>query len=428
MAPMLRHLPNLITLLRMLLVVPLCWLIADGHYDGALVVAAIAGLSDAVDGFLAKRYGWQSWLGGILDPIADKLLLMAGFLWLAFAGDVPGWLAALVIGRDLVIVGGAVAYYYLIGRFDAAPSRLSKLTTLVQIVFVLADLAAALASDRDAGRRAHGRDRIHRAADVCERRALCRGLERARVATHACARTEAGVSGTRSTSRWQWLILIGIVGFVIWLLAPVLMPFVIAALFAYLGDPLVDRLEKRMTRTLAVCLVFLVMVIVVVAILLVLVPFIERQIGNFLAQLPTWIAVVPDDCRAVARGASRRFDRRARHAAADRHAAGALEGSRRLRDDRARASFQVRAHGRRLGAQHRIDPGRRVLSAARLGHHGRAHPCAGAALDRAGRRAPRARIGRRARRIPARSAQRDGRARRPVWRRPLARSASASVR
>ena len=140
MAPMLRHLPNLITLLRMLLVVPLCWLIADGLYGGALVVAAIAGLSDAVDGFLAKRYGWQSWLGGILDPIADKLLLMAGFLWLAFAGDVPGWLAALVIGRDLVIVGGAVAYYYLIGHFDAAPSRLSKLTALVQIVFVLADL------------------------------------------------------------------------------------------------------------------------------------------------------------------------------------------------------------------------------------------------------------------------------------------------
>ena len=140
MAPMLRHLPNLITLLRMLLVVPLCWLIADGLYGGALVVAAIAGLSDAVDGFLAKRYGWQSWLGGILDPIADKLLLMAGFLWLAFAGDVPGWLAALVIGRDLVIVCGAVAYYYLIGHFDAAPSRLSKLTTLVQIVFVLADL------------------------------------------------------------------------------------------------------------------------------------------------------------------------------------------------------------------------------------------------------------------------------------------------
>ena len=135
-----RNLPNLITALRILLVVPLCWLIDTARYDGALVVAAIAGLSDAVDGFLAKRYGWQSWLGGILDPIADKLLLMAAFLWLAFAGDVPAWLAALVIGRDLVIVSGAIAYYYLIGRFDAAPTLLSKLTTVVQIVFVLGEL------------------------------------------------------------------------------------------------------------------------------------------------------------------------------------------------------------------------------------------------------------------------------------------------
>ena len=137
---MLRHLPNLVTILRMLLVVPLCWLIGRGQYDGALVIAAIAGLSDAVDGFLAKHYGWQTWIGGILDPIADKLLLMAAFLWLAFGADVPAWLAALVIGRDLVIVSGAVAYYGLIGRFDAAPSLLSKLTTLVQIVFVLGEL------------------------------------------------------------------------------------------------------------------------------------------------------------------------------------------------------------------------------------------------------------------------------------------------
>jgi len=137
---MLRHLPNLVTILRMLLVVPLCWLIDKGQYEGALVIAAVAGLSDAVDGFLAKHYCWQSWIGGILDPIADKLLLTAAFLWLAFAGDVPQWLAALVIARDLVIVGGAIAYHGLIGRFDASPSPLSKLTTLVQIVFVLGEL------------------------------------------------------------------------------------------------------------------------------------------------------------------------------------------------------------------------------------------------------------------------------------------------
>jgi len=98
------------------------------------------------------------------------------------------------------------------------------------------------------------------------------------------------VNEQRLDIRWQWLILIGIVGFVLWLLSPVLMPFVAAALFAYLGDPLVDRLERWMSRAFAVTLVFLVMLIVVVAIVLVLVPFIEKQISNFLAQLPTWIA------------------------------------------------------------------------------------------------------------------------------------------
>ncbi len=137
---MLRHLPNLITALRILLVVPLCWLIAEGRYDGALLVAAIAGVSDAADGFLAKRFGWQTWIGGMLDPIADKLLLTAAFLSLTFAGALPVWLTAVVVGRDLVIVAGATAYHHLVGRFDAAPSRLSKWTTVVQILFVLVEL------------------------------------------------------------------------------------------------------------------------------------------------------------------------------------------------------------------------------------------------------------------------------------------------
>jgi cardiolipin synthase len=137
---MLRHLPNLITALRILLVLPLCWLIDSGRYDGALVVAAIAAFSDALDGWLAKRYGWQSWIGGMLDPVADKLLLTAAFVWLALAGDMPGWLAALVIGRDLAIVAGAVVYHNVVGPFDAAPSRLSKATTVIQLVFVLSEL------------------------------------------------------------------------------------------------------------------------------------------------------------------------------------------------------------------------------------------------------------------------------------------------
>lgn len=140
---MLRHLPNLITILRMLLTVPLCWLIARGRYEGALLVAALAGFSDALDGFLARQFGWRSWIGGVLDPLADKLLLIVAFVCLALVGEVPVWLAAIVLGRDLVIVAGAFLYHVLVGRFEAAPSALSKLNTAVQIAFVLVILLHA---------------------------------------------------------------------------------------------------------------------------------------------------------------------------------------------------------------------------------------------------------------------------------------------
>jgi cardiolipin synthase (CMP-forming) len=135
-----RHIPNLLTLLRMLLTVPLAWLLRDGRFDTALIVALVAGFTDALDGFLAKRFSWQSRLGGLIDPVADKLLLVACFVGLAQVDALPWWLAAVVIGRDAVIVSGAVAYHNLIGPLNAAPSALSKLTTVLQIVLVLATL------------------------------------------------------------------------------------------------------------------------------------------------------------------------------------------------------------------------------------------------------------------------------------------------
>jgi cardiolipin synthase len=133
-----RHLPNAITLVRAALVVPLVWTIAQHAFDAALIIVAIAGASDALDGFLAKRYGWQSWLGGVLDPIADKLVLIACFVSLCLAHVLPGWLMWLVVGRDLVIASGATAYHFLIGRVIPLPSILSKITTCIQIVCVLA--------------------------------------------------------------------------------------------------------------------------------------------------------------------------------------------------------------------------------------------------------------------------------------------------
>ena len=137
---MLRHLPNLITFLRIVLVVPVAWLIREQRYEPALILGAIAGASDALDGYLAKRFGWQSWLGGILDPIADKLLLIACFVSLGLVDQHPLWVTGLVVGRDAVIVIGAVAYHYLIGPISGQPTYLSKFTTCIQITYVLVQL------------------------------------------------------------------------------------------------------------------------------------------------------------------------------------------------------------------------------------------------------------------------------------------------
>ena len=134
----LRQLPNIITVARMLMVPLLLWCLNTGDHVAALSIALVAGFTDALDGWLAKRFGWQTWLGGVLDPIADKLLLDASFIGLWLATAVPGWLAALVVGRDVVIVSGASAYHFLIGTVTGRPTLLSKVTTVVQIAFVLA--------------------------------------------------------------------------------------------------------------------------------------------------------------------------------------------------------------------------------------------------------------------------------------------------
>jgi cardiolipin synthase len=133
----LQHLPNAITVVRFLMVPPVAWAIAQAQYAAAFALFLVAGLSDGVDGYLAKRYGWHSRLGAILDPLADKALMVVCFVALAWQGLLPPWLVALVILRDVVIVGGAVAFQIRMGDIDIHPTWMSKLNTLVQIVLVV---------------------------------------------------------------------------------------------------------------------------------------------------------------------------------------------------------------------------------------------------------------------------------------------------
>lgn len=135
-----RDIPNLITGLRLLLVPPILWLLWHDDHGAALLLFLIAGASDALDGALARGFHWQSRLGGILDPIADKSLLVGCFLVLGASGELPLWLVVLVLGRDLVIVAGAVAWQWLIAELNARPSLISKLNTFMQLAVVLAVL------------------------------------------------------------------------------------------------------------------------------------------------------------------------------------------------------------------------------------------------------------------------------------------------
>lgn len=135
------QLPNAITIARMVMALPLLWLLMNAQYRPAFGLAIIAGATDALDGFLAKRYGWQSELGGLLDPIADKLLLSTCFFGLWWSGLLPGWLVSVILLRDLVILVGARAWWRLEGQFRAEPSGLGKATTLSQLVLVAMVLA-----------------------------------------------------------------------------------------------------------------------------------------------------------------------------------------------------------------------------------------------------------------------------------------------
>jgi cardiolipin synthase len=139
-----RHIPNALCILRMLLVVPVAWLLVTDNYRLTLALFAFAAATDGLDGFLAKRFGWTSELGKILDPLADKILLVGVFITLAALGVVPVWLAATAVLRDVIITAGAITYKYLYsyGELQGRPTAVSKLNTLAQIIYLLLVVAA----------------------------------------------------------------------------------------------------------------------------------------------------------------------------------------------------------------------------------------------------------------------------------------------
>ncbi len=139
----LNWIPNAISTLRIALVIPVLLLILQGEYGWSLLLFWIAGFSDGIDGYLATRFNWESRIGALLDPIADKLLVAGMFVTLTYTQHIPVWLTAIILFRDVVIIGGAVIYNYLIKPVEGEPTLISKINTVIQLLFLLCVLSRA---------------------------------------------------------------------------------------------------------------------------------------------------------------------------------------------------------------------------------------------------------------------------------------------
>ncbi len=131
------NIPNLICLARIVLVIPIIRSLWQEQFLLSLLLIIIAGLSDILDGYLAKKNNWRSYLGAVLDPVADKILLVSLFLTLQSMGLISLWLTLTVITRDLMIVFGLSLYRYFVGVPQPKPTRISKFNTLLQLAFII---------------------------------------------------------------------------------------------------------------------------------------------------------------------------------------------------------------------------------------------------------------------------------------------------
>lgn len=136
------YIPNLLTLARIGMVPWLVVLLQEQQFLWSLLVFIIAGLTDALDGYIAKKFNAQTRLGALLDPLADKALLVCSYIMLSVMEMIPFWLMVVVVFRDVVIVGGYLLVVLFFGFVEMQPLKISKLNTFAQIAFIIVVLAA----------------------------------------------------------------------------------------------------------------------------------------------------------------------------------------------------------------------------------------------------------------------------------------------
>ena len=134
----LRQIPNILTLARLILIAPFLVFLSHQQYVYAFYIFLLAGFTDGLDGWLARCFHWQSSFGSFVDPMADKLLIASSFISLAYIGSLPWWLVVLVFLRDMTISIGVLAWYWLIQyKPDFKPTYLSKINTVLQLALVV---------------------------------------------------------------------------------------------------------------------------------------------------------------------------------------------------------------------------------------------------------------------------------------------------
>src|SRR5688572_18470552 len=137
MPTILNHIPNTLTLVRLFLIAPFLFFLFQHAYLAAFYTFIISGMTDCLDGWLARHFHWQSFLGSLLDPLADKLLVMASIFSIAWIGLLPWWLVFLVVFRDITISLGALAWYLFIqDQIKFEPTNISKFNTLFQLLLI----------------------------------------------------------------------------------------------------------------------------------------------------------------------------------------------------------------------------------------------------------------------------------------------------
>ena len=141
-----RHLPNLICLVRLALIWPVAAALHGGRDAEALALFMLAAASDGLDGYLAKRFNWTSDLGKVLDPAADKLLLVTVFVESTWLGLVPWWVTAAAVARDAMIALGALVFRVWFGPLRGRPTILSKINTAAQLLYLMAVMLVAAVS------------------------------------------------------------------------------------------------------------------------------------------------------------------------------------------------------------------------------------------------------------------------------------------